>query len=67
MAISKKSYCDLFDEENPKLRDTKAWDIVIFNIDEVEMQCTLWWENILISILVKEHTNVGKNVSWSRW
>jgi fumarylacetoacetase len=24
MAISKKSYCDLFDEENPKLRDTKA-------------------------------------------
>jgi hypothetical protein len=23
MAISKKSYADLFDEENPKLRDAK--------------------------------------------
>jgi fumarylacetoacetase len=39
MAISRNRIADLFDEKNPKLRDiAKHRDIVIFKMDEVEMQ-----------------------------
>jgi fumarylacetoacetase len=61
MAISKKSYADLFDEENPKLRDiAKHRDIVIFNIDE-EMQLPVLIGDYTDFYSSKEHaTNVGK-------
>jgi fumarylacetoacetase len=53
---------DLFDEENPKLRDiAKHRDIVIFNIDEVEMQLPVLIGDYTDFYSSKEHaTNVGK-------
>jgi fumarylacetoacetase len=52
---------DLFDEENPKLRDiAKHRDIVIFNIDEVEMQLPVLIGDYT-DFYSKEHaTNVEK-------
>ena len=53
---------DLFDNENPKLRDiTKHRDIVIFNMEEVEMQLPVLIGDYTDFYSSKEHaTNVGK-------
>jgi fumarylacetoacetase len=53
---------DLFDKENPKLRDiTKHRDIVIFNMEEVEMQLPVLIGDYTDFYSSKEHaTNVGK-------
>ncbi len=53
---------DLFDAENPKLRDNqKHRDIVVFNINEVEMQLPVLIGDYTDFYSSKEHaTNVGK-------
>ena len=53
---------DIFDNNNPKLRDnTKHKEIVIFNIDEVEMQLPVLIGDYTDFYSSKEHaTNVGK-------
>ncbi len=53
---------DLFDRENPKLRDNKAHrDIIIFDIQEVEMQLPVLIGDYTDFYSSKEHaTNVGK-------
>ncbi|WP_026711417.1 fumarylacetoacetase [Flavobacterium filum] len=53
---------DLFDIENPKLRDNKEHrDIIIFNINEVEMQLPVLIGDYTDFYSSKEHaTNVGK-------
>lgn len=53
---------DLFDSENPKLRDNKAHrDIIIFDINEVEMQLPVLIGDYTDFYSSKEHaTNVGK-------
>lgn len=53
---------DLFDKENPQLRDiTKHRDIVIFNMEEVEMQLPVLIGDYTDFYSSKEHaTNVGK-------
>lgn len=53
---------DLFDSENPKLRDNKEHrEIIIFNINEVEMQLPVLIGDYTDFYSSKEHaTNVGK-------
>jgi len=53
---------DIFDSNNPKLRDNaKHCDIIIFNIDEVEMQLPVLIGDYTDFYSSKEHaTNVGK-------
>lgn len=53
---------DIFDKENPKLRDNKAHrDIIIFDINEVEMQLPVLIGDYTDFYSSKEHaTNVGK-------
>jgi fumarylacetoacetase len=53
---------DLFDSENPKLRDNKTHrDIIIFDINEVEMQLPVLIGDYTDFYSSKEHaTNVGK-------
>ena len=53
---------DIFDEQNPKLRDNaKHRDIVIFKMDEVEMQLPVLIGDYTDFYSSKEHaTNVGK-------
>jgi fumarylacetoacetase len=53
---------EIFDETNPKLRDNaKQRDIVIFNIEEVEMQLPVLIGDYTDFYSSKEHaTNVGK-------
>ena len=55
---------DIFDENNPKLRDNdKHKDIVIFNISDVEMQLPVLIGDYTDFYSSKEHaTNVGKMV-----
>lgn len=53
---------DIFDEKNPALRDNKEHrEIVIFNVDEVEMQLPVMIGDYTDFYSSKEHaTNVGK-------
>lgn len=53
---------DIFDSENPKLRDNKKHrDVVIFNIEDVEMQLPVYIGDYTDFFSSREHaTNTGK-------